>query len=497
MWSFSCLINFPFLGGIMSMFRINHNISSLNTQTQLNRTQGAQSKNLERLSSGMKINKAADGPASLAISERMRSLIAGLEQAVDNSETGISMVQTAEGAMNEISRLLVKARQLSIHAANEGVNDRTMLEADQQELANVLDSVDRIAATTQFGTKNLIDGSRGANGVATGENLEFVGATERTRTSPVEGYKVRITDVATRSSLQGSVGLTQEIIDAEESITINEGGKTLNFTTSAGESIESTLNELEREINRVGLNIDLIRNEQNIVQFRSKEYGSEHSFSAASSTAGIIGQQANVSVESLRGNDVSGTINGEEAIGRGQILTGKKGTQNVEGLSIRYTGTKPNEEGEFAGSVTAFQNSLVFHIGSNADQTTSISLKNLSTNALSTGVTNESNFTSLRELDVRDFRGAEDSIILLDEAIKDVAATRANLGAFQTNNLESNLNSLRNAHENLTNAESVVRDTDMAKEMADFTKNQILVQSGTAMLAQANQTPQTVLSLLG
>lgn len=476
--------------------RINHNISSLNAQRQLTNTTRAQAKNLERLSSGLKINVAADGPASLVISERLRSQVAGLAQAIDNSETGISMVQTTEAALDEVGRALISARQVAIHAANEGVNDEVMLQADQNEIVNVLDTLDRISDYTQFGTKHLLDGSRGANGVANGENLEFVSATIDTKTSPVTGFAVKIDQASTRSFLQGTVKLTQEIIDAEETITINEGGKTMSFTTTKGETETGTLNALEQRISEAGLNLELVRTEEGMIMLRHKNYGSEHAFTASSTTAGILSTVGDVHSEAIRGKDVSGTINGQEAKGRGQYLTGSEGTKDVAGLKIRYTGDKANAEGEIAGTISVVQNSLVYQIGGNADQTTAISLTSTSSRNLSKGLDNKSGFESLRDIDVRTAQGAQDSIKLIDKAIEHIAATRGDLGAFQKNDLESNLNYLRIAHENLTNSESVLRDADMAQEMSTFTKNQIMVQSGTAMLAQANQTPQAVLSLL-
>lgn len=476
--------------------RINHNISSLNAQRQLHNTTKAQTHTLEKLSSGMRINRGADGPASLVISERMRAQIAGLTQAIDNSESGISMVQTTEGALNEVNRLLVKARELALHAANEGVNDEVMLQADQEELQNLMSTIDRISAFTQFGTKNLLDGSRGANGVANGEGLEFVEATEHTKTAPVEGYKVQINQVSTKSDLEGSVALTENIINSGERITLSEGGRTLNFTTKKGESIESTMNALERQIKESGLNINVKLADDNRIRFEHNEFGSKHSFSASSSTAGLVSVQANTSIESNKGLDVQGRINGEEAFGDGQMLTGKDDTKTISGLKVRYTGSQPDEKGAVVGSVSVFQNSLVYQIGANHGQTTSISLKSMNSNSLGRGVDNESGFESARDINLTEANQAQDAILLLDRAIEEVSATRANLGAFQVNNLESNLNSLRNAHENLTSAESVIRDADMAQEMAKFTKSQILVQSGTAMLAQANQTPQSVLSLL-
>ncbi len=482
--------------------RINHNISSLNTQRQLKQNSIAQAKNLEKLSSGLKINRAADGPASLVISEKMRSQIAGLSQAIDNSESGVSLIQTAEAALDEVSRTLISARQVAVHAANEAVNDPSMLEADQQEIDNVLDAVDRISQYTQFGTKNLLDGSRGASGVATGENLEFVSATTDTNPSQISGYKVQIDQASTRSHWKGSVALTQDMIDKGEIITITESGKTVSYTTEKGESVESNLNTLAAKMRDAGLDVDLLKNNEDKIEFRHKKYGSEHAFSVASSTAGVLSKVANVREESIRGQDVAGRINGEEATGRGQVLTGKDSSTNVRGLSVLYTGTKVDtatgEGGEktFTGTVSVAQNSLVFQIGGNAGQQTGFSLSSVNTKDLATGIDNQSAFNSLRDIDVRTAQGAQDSIRLLDEALSKVASTRGGLGAFQKNNLESQLNYLRIAHENLTNAESVLRDADMASEMSVFTKNQIMVQSSTAMLAQANQTPNSVLQLL-
>jgi len=485
--------------------RVNHNISAVNAHRNLQNNSNIQGKNLERLSSGMKINRGADGPAKLVISERLRAQTSGLDQAIDNSETGISLMQTAEGALDEVSRALIGARQLAVHAANEAVNDPFMMQADQQEIDNILATVNRISSNTQYGKNNLLDGSKGSNGVTTGDNLEFVSAGQDTKTSGPGGYSIDITQAATRSVVQGTKALNQATIDNGEQITITEGAKTVNFTTLKGETVETNLNALETAVKDAGLNLDMIRPPQGetdaktpqLISFRHKEYGSEHSFSVASTSAGILSKGANVSDNIKNGLDVDGEINGEEASGRGQVLTGSLGDTNTDGLSIRYTGDKANAPGTTAGTVTVAQNSLVFQIGANADQTTSLSMRNMKTNSLGRGVANDSDFSSLEQVSVLDASKAQDSIRVLDRALEEVSATRAEFGAFQKNNLESNLNYLRIAHENVMSSESVLRDADMAEEMTQFTKNQIMMQSSTAMLAQANQRPQNVLSLLG
>jgi flagellin len=201
------------------------------------------------------------------------------------------------------------------------------------------------------------------------------------------------------------------------------------------------------------------------------------------------------------GKDITGTIGGEVAFGEGQVLTGSSGTK-VQGLSVRYYGeviTEPDADADaaVAGRVAVYQNSPIFQVGALAGQTVAVSLSNTNTRVLGRGVNNESGYTSIRDVDLRTSEGATSSLRLIEKAIDDITTNRAELGAFQKNTLESNLRQLRINVEELTNGESVIRDADMAAEISDFTRNSIMVQSATAMLAQANQVPKTVLSLLG
>ena len=202
-------------------------------------------------------------------------------------------------------------------------------------------------------------------------------------------------------------------------------------------------------------------------------------------------------------------------------MSGNTGNTNTEGLAIRYTSEalpfqpnpadlpQPSTQDDQvsqalmgnlvpvkAGTISLSQNSLVFQIGANAEQTTSLALRNMRTDSLGTGVDNNSGFSSLAEIDVIDALKAQDSIRVLDRALEEVSSTRGEIGAFQKNNLESNLNYLRIAHESVMNSESVIRDADMAEEMTKFTRNQIMTDSATAMLAQANARSQAILQLL-
>ena len=484
--------------------RVNHNMSAINTHRSVVNNSNAQAKTMEKLSSGLKINRAADSPAQLQISENLRAQTAGLSQAIDNSEMAVSLLQTAEGALDEVSRALIQARQLAVHAGNEGVNDPNMLQADQAEFDNVLEQINRIATSTQYGHNYLLDGSRAGNGVTTGDNLEFIDAGVKANSSGAGGYTVNIQQAATRSIHSGTVALTQGIIDSGEQITVSEGGKTVNLLTEKGKSVELTLNDLDSAINDAGLDLELIRpyppltdgNAPQIISFRHKEFGSEHTFQVASNTAGLVSNVSNVSVSVENGLDVSGVIGGEETYGKGQILTGAIGAGTTEGLRVRYTGESIPVGGQ-AGTLTFSQNSLTFQVGANANQFSEISLRSIKTSDLGRGELNNSNFKSLSDVKMLSAEEAQDAIRIIDKAIEEVSANRGEMGAYQKNNLESNLNYLRIAHENAVSSESVVRDADMAAEMASFTRDQIMMEASTAMLAQANQSSMTVLKLLG
>lgn len=473
--------------------RINHNSAAINAHRNLVQNDERLSSSLEHLSSGLKVNRAADGPATLVISEQMRGQVAGLTQAIMNSETAVSMIQTTEANLNEVNRLLISMRQLTIHAANEGINDEGMLEADQAELANAITSIDRIAKNAQFGRTKILDGSKGVSGVASGTELDFLGASTKTKSSPQAGYQVTVTQESTQAQIRGTVDLNQDLIDGGESMTFQEGGRSLEFTTGLSETQEQVENRLNDEFRGIGLKLDAYFDEDKLVVMH-QEYGTSEGFSASSSTAGVISVREETPVWVQNGQDVQGKIGGESSYGEGQVLTGAQGT-NVEGLKVRFTGVADPLKPE-AGRVSLTSGALTFQVGGNHNQTTSVLLPNTQTDTLATEVNNESGFRSIRDLDVRTFQGAQDALLMIDDAINQITSTRAELGAVQKNTLESNISSLRVAKESLVSAESVIRDADMAEEMSEFTRNQIMTQSATAMLAQANQASNNVLTLL-
>ncbi len=462
-------------------FRIYHNIQSMNALRNLTLTQSRLTRSLERLSSGLRVNTGKDDPAGLVISERFRAQISGISQALENAENAVSLVQTVEGALGEVNTLLVSIRELTVHAANEGANDADTLAADQAEIDNALATIDRISASTQFGTKLLLDGSRGVQGSPTDPDVAFVSGTENT----VAGtYAVDITTQAEQAVVSAGTTQTTTLAQAE---TVTISGVNINLTL--GMSITQVRDKINEYNTSTGVTASIDAANNNLV-LTTDNYGSAHTVTAVSNVAAAVDSSGiGTTVLTDTGVDIAGTLGGLAATGTGNVLTGDAGTV-VEGLAIRTTETGAQ------GSVTVTQGSLVFQVGANAGQTVTISINSMASSQLGTGVTGNM-FNNLSEIDVTSSAGAQDAMSVIDEAIDEVTTKRGEFGAFQKNTLESYINTLRIAEENLTAAESVLRDTDFAKEMAEFTKYQILAQSGAAMLTQANILPQLALQLLG
>ena len=531
--------------------RIRQNPTSLNALRHSGNHFDQVRNSIEKLSSGVKINKGADGPASLIASERLRGRIVGIQQAYNNATQSVSLMQTAEGSLNEVSGILIRLRQLSTHAQNEAVNDPQMLAADQMEIEQLLRTVDRISQNTQFGSHTLLDGSMGANGVTVGDHLRFVSANPQTPPSPESGWEVDIHQVATRASKEGAVPITVDNIADGAFMVISEGGKNATIDTREGQMskdiqqiVENTRKDpsrfppeemaasirsivvfnIKNAITESGLDVHVLETPNKTLLVRHNQFGDEFSFSLTSSVPGILSDEANVAQLSNTGKNVEGMINKEVALGKGQMLTALEGT-SAAGVTVEYgrsiglkeipvyddvgarIGTEfiqeTNEEvvggsdsGKIEGYVHISQQSKEFQVGPDSGINPSFSFINVRTKNLGHGVVNDSNFKSLSDIDVRSLQGARDAAKLVDKVIEEISVARGELGAFQKNAVESNLNSLKIAEENITHAESVIRDSDMAEEMSKLTGDQIMLQASTAMVSQANQVPRTVLDLV-
>lgn len=724
--------------------RINHNIAAMDAHRNLVMTTRSLSQSMEKLSSGFRINRASDDPAGLVISEQFRAQIAGLNRAIQNSEGSINMIQTAEGALTEINNLLVKMRELAIHAANEGFNDTAQLDADQAEIANSIATIDRIAANTQFGTKKLLDGSK--DNVATITSANTSGLTIKQSNLRTGAHSIIATKTSDASAtlnstalgislktggtvynleekihnldvIQASAGATKvsnaisitdafnnnlTLASAATQATINTLADVATATASNAGNYTVVLNYQEAGNNAVGdqtltvavesgdtlmtviskWNTAIAANSSlagkieaasvsagaGTLEFRSVNSGAQYSLKLTSSSTtasqaqfswGASRASRGRSLDALKltattanqngvttvidlvtagagfktftsmdalitefnralkigfGSVATGSVNNVvasvDSTNRVKLVTSDEGSayklrvlsngtatedaENVLGFGVadtidisgtdalisfdgyitavsevKYAATSdvtignkaPSASGRGtidltintaangvnvgnllldvkaatydvrldggpATSVTAGKDnlvfnadrsqsvkvnyaltsnggsetisntdqSLVFQIGANVGQTASISLQNMTATALGRNLAGVM-FTSLSTINVTTVQGAQDAQSVIDAAINEVTSARGTLGSFQKNTLESNLSNLRIASQNLTAAESSIRDTDMAQQMSEFVKHQILLQAGTSMLAQGNQVPQVVLSL--
>lgn len=385
--------------------RINHNISALNAWRQINNINYSMSKTLERLSSGLRINRAGDDAAGLAISEKMRGQIKGLNMAIKNAQDAISLIQTAEGALTEVHSILQRMRELAVQAASD-TNTDVDREQIQKEIDQLREEIDRIARTTEFNTKKLLDGKLESfrsvvdAKVVTGGNINL-------QISGVSSAAVEGTYVVEVGQLNGS-----ETSQLDVKITLfTAGGLTSSITTIAAGVI----------------------------------------------TIGNITFTWDTTILDI--SDFGG------ALPLGEVVD--SAVARVEAIYTAAT-------------------QLIFQIGANEGHNMIAGIDNMSAGAL--GLTTKS-------LVVTSQNAAERAIMVVDAAIHRVSTARAALGAIQ-NRLEHTVANLGVAAENLTAAESRIRDADMAKEMMEFTKQQILLQSSMAMLAQANVLPQNVLQLM-
>ncbi len=509
--------------------RINNNIASVNGHRNMVKNDNMVSKSLERLSSGLRINKGADDAAGLIISEQMRAQLTGLGQAIANSEQAVTLVQTAEGALDEVNSLLNKARQLALHSANDAVNDTNQLIADQSELDNIIDSVSRISDTTQFGTKKLLDGSLSA-AVSNNSGISAVKLGGDYQTSLTNGtskkgfHSLQVTAVASQAT--AVVSLSAGDIFTGTTLTAASGSDQIQkgFTISvngANLSVASgtTKNQFLQQLNSLGEKVGFTAQYESgattgNILLVNREYGAMFSFdvqfvsgasgASAISTANTAGVNAAATLYLYSGQagdggtaGTGGTTLSFTASGNGlRLVTGNGSTIQLSTALGINTGAGGNS-GYYFGAINGTAGGATFQVGANVSQTATVTLG--STNASQLGVGGSGKYTSLTQLKGSALisGNANEALKVIDKAIDDITTTRGKLGAFQSSTLETSLSSLRVTKENLTAAESTIRDVDFAEESSKFTKYNILVQASTAMMAQANQLPQGVLKLLG
>lgn len=391
--------------------RINQNIMAFNAYRNLSSTNNDLGKSLEKLSSGFRINRAADDAAGLVVSEGLRAQVSGLRVATRNAQDGVSVVQTAEGALTEVHSMLRRMRDLALQAKNSGANDADARAAAQAEIDELVEEIDRIADDTKFGQTALLDGTYGIDPatVSTASTLGFAAA-------------------------GGSFAFTNT-----DTFTINmDGGGAVTVTLDGTARTSADLEEyLQQKIQGA-----LYTNNQD-------------------------GSKVTVEIEEISTASWTATI--RAALDSGDYIT--FAGDGMSSLGI----TTLADSAQGAGGV--------FQVGANSGETIAVAIDNMDATAL-----------GVNSLDVEN--NADTAITAIDTAIDTVSTQRGELGAIQ-NRFEHTVANLSVTAENLAASESRIRDTDMALELVSFTRHQILQQAGTAMLAQANQVPSSVLSLLG
>ena len=469
--------------------RINTNVEAFNAQRNLSATATAYAKSVQKLSSGLRINTAADDAAGLSISEKLKAQVNGLGQAQRNAQDGISLIQTAEGALNETHSILQRMRELTIQAANDtlATSDRSAITSEINQLSS---EIDRIASSTQFNGKNLLDGSltavNSASTFATGSNLTGFTASATNVTlgsgAAAGNYTVTITNAGVTASKTGTGAAGA--VTTGGTLTI---GST-NITVANGDSLATVRAAIDGSAAGVTTSVD----GSGHLVLKSNTAGAAGSVGAISASGAgntILADLGLTTTTNVAGADLAGTVslNGGTATAltvnqATKSATGQNVTLNMAALTATGAQTTNNTV-----TFTVGNSAANLQIGSNAGQTLSVGIEKMDATTLQVNNLDVTNGTVIN--------ASNGTLAKIDAAIQTVSDQRSKLGAYQ-NRLEHTISNLGVAQENLTASESRIRDVDMAAEMVHFTKTGILQQAGQAILAQANQSPAGVLSLL-
>ena len=495
---------------------VQHNMQAMNSARMLGITSNAQAKSTEKLSSGYKINRAADDAAGLSISEKMRKQMRGLDRASTNAQDGVSAVQTAEGALTEVHDMLQRMNELAVQASN-GTNSRSERESIQNEVDQLTTEIDRVSETTKFNEMYLLKGNSDPN---------------QTKTVTMEGHDAGLDKLRAATNYNSATAIQGD--DSQSTFTftvdykklavgnkVNIGGKDYTIIKSVGEDAE---NASKNEYSTKNIKADgtLKTDDTKITQGRALQLIGQALGQANyigddgtdTSTIGKIefkadGKTADPDFGLAKANNVHAATG--DGIGDGKILDASK-WKTLEGTKLDKQLTALAELNTADAALTAnvtftvekatntTQQALNFnlHVGADADMN----------NKIGVGIEEmNSKYLGVKGLDVvgkdKDGNNMDDggiaatyAIDAIADAVSKVSAQRSALGAVQ-NRLEHTINNVDNVVENTTAAESRIRDTDMADEMVTYSKNNILAQAGQSMLAQANQSTQGVLSLLG
>ena len=463
---------------------VQHNLQAMNANRMLNVTTGQQAKSTEKLSSGYRINRAADDAAGLTISEKMRKQIRGLDQASTNAQDGVSAVQTAEGALTEVHSMLQRMNELAVQAANGTNSKESDRQAIQDEIDQLTTEIDRVAETTKFNEIYLLKGDNAStkNVYMKGHDAGLKGALTDSAKSATfvmdtlkagDKYKIAGKEYTIGSSKTEITTAINAFATADNEITID--GISYTYKDANGGKAAGWYKDGDQTNGTAIVVADTVKGGSK-ASVNGKDYTAMTDQDANdiddddSSVITAAEAKKKIKAELLAANSI-GTVNGDATVSDGADAAGK----------TTYTITK-------GYATVADTLSFNLHVGADADMTNKITVDIDVMNSANLGV---------KGLNVTDATGtaATYAVDAISDAIAKVSSQRSALGAVQ-NRLEHTIDNLDNIVENTTTAESRIRDTDMAEEMVEYSKNNILAQAGQSMLAQANQSTQGVLSLL-
>lgn len=473
---------------------VNTNIPSLNTQRNINSTSNALNTSMQRLSTGSRINSAKDDAAGLQISNRLTNQISGLNVAVRNANDGISLAQTAEGALQQSTNILQRMRDLSIQSAN-GSNSDSDRSALQKEVSALQNELTRIAETTTFGGRKLMDGSFGTSSFQVGSNAyETIDVTVKSASaSDIGSYQVASKQGSTKT---GGVAADATAIFTAGAVTVVGGGQTKDITIAVTDSAKSLAEKFDGAVSGLSASARTVF-KADVDTGEVSDFTIKVGSGDAVSLVGVTSNQdladqinSNSATLGLKANlDKDNVLTIESSTGENVTLAGAE--------AVNVTLSVQDAAGEWTTPAAATDGATVVgYLELNSPTAFAMALP-----AASTAVTTElfgatkAEQSTVSEVDISTADGAQRAIAVIDNALAGIDSQRADLGAVQ-NRFDNTINNLQNISENASAARSRIMDTDYAAETANLSKNQVLQQAGTAILAQAKQLPQAVLSLL-
>ena len=457
--------------------RLNHNALAYTANNNLNTINNNLTKSMERLSSGYKINKSSDDAAGKAISQRMQAQLRGLERAVHNSNDGISLIQTAEGALDEVHSILARMRELAVRAATE-TDAEEERDAMQAEIDQLKEEIDRISETTEFNGRKLLNGELNKKGYT---NKDTVSVIEVAGDIDPGVYGISVTGDATQASMTLGIDALTGAITKEQAGTLKIND--FEIFISEGMTKDEVNGAIRDAASKIGIDYDTDSGE-----LRTQEYGSKQSIHVTGNTA----------LNSLLGIDENRTEYGTNATADFRTESGQRvgfrdsATMETQGNRITVTDrngfkmvydVEPGSSADDVDVTVLSAGPMVLQIGDNEGQTLNINIGKTTADALDIG-----------NINIYTHGYATDAVGRIDDAIAEISGIRSALGAYQ-NRLDHTVNNLETASENLTSAVSRIQDTDMAEEITEYTQQQVLSQSALQMLMKSNARPEGLLQL--